>query len=119
IHSFHVNDSAPSEPHTLSLHDALPILESPYANIVDYQQTLWVRVENTAITTSCPTIVALQLIVNDTPDIVEFSPLILCDDDTDGYGLFNFTDKNKEIMNGLYPLRYILSYTDTDVESYV
>src|SRR5690606_23955145 len=94
-------------------------LESPYANIVDYQQTLWVRVENTAITTSCPTIVALQLIVNDTPDIVEPSPLILCDDDTDGYGVFNLTDKNTEILNGLDPVRYIVSYYETEADAEV
>ena len=45
-----------------------------YSNIVAYRQTIFVRVEDTTITTACYTYLNFQLIINDVPQI-ELNPL--------------------------------------------
>ncbi|WP_321265347.1 choice-of-anchor L domain-containing protein, partial [Psychroserpens sp.] len=56
-------------------------LASPYNNIVENQQTVYVRVESSTIATDCATIVELELIVNPTPQLgPPPTPLEECDD---------------------------------------
>lgn len=92
---------------------------SPYNNIVAYLQTIYVRVESATITTDCATIVELQLIIKDTPQIMDPTPLEVCDDNTDGFAQFDLTSKNAEILDGLDATQYTVSYyelqTDADV----
>ena len=103
---------------TVSYHETLSDAEngvlplaSPYSNIVAYQQTVWVRVESATVATDCATIVELVLIVHDTPDITDPpTPLEVCDDDTDGFALFDLTASEPELLNGLDPLQYTVSY---------
>ena len=82
-----------------------------YDNIVAYQQTIYVRVEDTTITTDCFSYVELSLIVNDVPQInPEPSSLEVCDDDTDGFGLFDLSLSNDELLVGLAPSDFIITY---------
>jgi gliding motility-associated-like protein len=85
-----------------------------YNNIVQYQQTIYVRVEDTTISTDCFTYLELLIVVNDVPQIeTEPSALEVCDNDTDGFGLFNLSLANQEILNGLDPLEFEISYYET------
>ena len=90
-----------------------PITEE-YDNIVAYQQTIYVRVEDTTITTDCFSYVELLLVVNDVPQInTDSSSLEVCDDDTDGFGLFDLSLSNEEVLNGLDPSEFTITYYET------
>ncbi|MDB2599449.1 choice-of-anchor L domain-containing protein [Flavobacteriaceae bacterium] len=85
-----------------------------YNNIVQYQQTIYVRVEDTTISTDCFTYLELLIVVNDIPQIeTEPSALEVCDNDTDGFGLFDLSLANEEILNGLDPLDFEVTYYET------
>jgi hypothetical protein len=85
-----------------------------YNNIVQYQQTIYVRVEDTTISTDCFTYLELLLVVNDVPQIeTDPSALEVCDNDTDGFGLFDLSLANEEILNGLDPLEFEVTYYQT------
>ncbi|OMP29822.1 T9SS type B sorting domain-containing protein [Mangrovimonas sp. DI 80] len=89
-------------------------LESPYNNTVAWEQTIYVRVESLAIATDCATVVELGLIVNPTPPIAEPTPLIVCDDSSsDGYTQFDLTLKDSEVLAGLDPTTYLVTYYET------
>ena len=91
---------------------------SPYNNIVAYNQVIYVRVESSTIATDCATIVELQLIVYDVPDITDPpTALEVCDDDTDGFAQFDLTSKDTEILNGLDPLQYSVTYYETQINA--
>ncbi|WP_243473093.1 choice-of-anchor L domain-containing protein [Winogradskyella sp. MH6] len=86
-----------------------------YNNIVVDTQTLYARVESATIATDCATIVELQLIVEPTPQIIEPTPLEECDDaSADGFATFDLTSKAEELLNGLDPAQYAVSYYETE-----
>ena len=84
-------------------------LSSPYNNIVFGTQTIYARVE-TPLVEDCFVIVELQLIVLDTPQIVDPEPLLACDDNDDGIVVFDLTVKDPEILDGLDPADYTVEY---------
>ncbi len=89
-----------------------------YSNIVPYQQTIYVRIEDTTITTPCYRYLEFQLIVNDVPQIeLNPEPLEVCDDDTDGFAVFNLSLSDTEILNGLDPLEFEITYYETFVDA--
>ncbi|MCP3867561.1 MAG: T9SS type B sorting domain-containing protein [Gammaproteobacteria bacterium] len=93
---------------------------SPYGNIVAYGQTIYVRVESSTIVTDCAAFVELELVVYDVPDILDPpTPLELCDDDSGGLAQFDLTSKDTEILNGLDPLQYTVTYYETLVNAEV
>ncbi|MCX7551982.1 hypothetical protein OS191_14155, partial [Xanthomarina sp. F2636L] len=75
-------------------------------------QIIYIRVDY-GTGTGCPTILELQLIVDPTPEI-ELNPeaIVMCDEDgvADGMTQFDLTLSNTEILNGLNPLDYSVSY---------
>ncbi|NRB58465.1 MAG: T9SS type B sorting domain-containing protein [Winogradskyella sp.] len=82
-----------------------------YSNIVVNTQTLYARVESSTIATDCATIVELQLIVEPSPQIETPTPLEVCDDiSADGFAMFDLTTKAEEVLNGLDPLQYTVTY---------
>ena len=86
-----------------------------YSNIVINTQTLYARVESATIATDCATIVELQLIVEPTPQLVAPTSLEICDDiSADGFGTFDLTSKETELLNGQDPNQYIVSYYTTE-----
>ena len=89
-----------------------------YNNIVVNMQTLYVRVESATIATDCATVVELVLIVEPSPQIVDPTPLEACDDvSADGFAMFDLTSKASEVLGGLDPTQYILSYYETALEA--
>ncbi|MDA9026457.1 hypothetical protein N9H82_03295, partial [Flavobacteriaceae bacterium] len=85
-----------------------------YFNVVAYQQTIFVRIEDTTITTDCFNYLDFLIIVNDVPQI-ELAPdtLEVCDDDFDGFGLFDLSLANEQLLNGLDPLGFEVTYYET------
>jgi gliding motility-associated-like protein len=92
-------------------------LASPYNNIVANVQLIYARVESSLITTGCATIVPLTLTVNPTPQLTDPTPMVHCDDNTDGFETFDLTSKSSEILNGLDPLQYEMSFYLTQAEA--
>ena len=82
-----------------------------YNNINPYIQTIYIRVESSTVVTDCATYLDVLLIVNDVPQInTESSSLEVCDDDTDGFGLFDLSLSNEEVLNGLDPSDFDITY---------
>jgi gliding motility-associated-like protein len=81
-------------------------------------QTIYVRVENNTIPEGCFEIVELQLIVNPLPQAnTSITPLILCEVPSDGFGLFDLTEKIPEILNGQDPAIYQVSFYESQAEA--
>ena len=83
-------------------------LSSPYGNVDPFLQTVYVRL--TDLQTGCYSTTTLLLIVQDSPLIADPSPLVVCDDDGDGFALFDLTQAEPEILNGLPPADYTIMY---------
>jgi gliding motility-associated-like protein len=99
--------------------DVNPLI-SPYNNIVENQQTVYVRIESSTIATNCATLVELILIVNPTPQLgAGPTALEVCDDlSADGFAQFDLTIKNAEILQNLVdPTLYTVSYYETEVNA--
>ncbi|WP_422105639.1 T9SS type B sorting domain-containing protein [Winogradskyella sp.] len=90
----------------------------PYNNISAWTQTLHARVESSTIATDCATVVELVLIVEPTPQLVSPSPLEECDDvSADGFAVFDLTASEDELLNGLDPLQYTVSYHPSEADA--
>ena len=83
-------------------------LASPYANVDPFLQTVYVRL--TDIATGCYSTTTLLLIVQDSPLINDPQPLVVCDDDNDGFAVFDLTQAEGEILGSLNPADYTVSY---------
>ena len=96
----------------------LNALTSPYDNVVPYSQTVYVNVQD--MTSGCNDVVELELIVNDSPMITQpTEPLVVCNDDLgDEVAVFDLTDANEEILNGLsltgYGIGYYLTFENAE-----
>ncbi|MDA0178309.1 choice-of-anchor L domain-containing protein [Mesoflavibacter profundi] len=88
-------------------------LSSPYENIVENVQTIYIRAENTL--TGCYTIVTMDLVVEPSPEVpVNIPDYIICDDDNDGYNQFDFvTVMTPQILGTQDPLDFTLTYHTT------
>ena len=84
-----------------------PLL-SPYANVDPFLQTVYVRLLD--IATGCYSTTTLLLIVQDSPLINDPAPLVVCDDDGDGFTLFDLTSVEGEVLGSLNPADYTFSY---------
>jgi len=83
-----------------------------YENIVSYNQTIYVRVGYN--NSECSSIVPLQLKVLATPNIIEPSPLFVCDLGNNGIENFDLTVKIPQILNGLNPVDYRITFYLTE-----
>jgi gliding motility-associated-like protein len=89
-----------------------------YENITEDTQRVYARIENPNIATNCYVIEALDLIVEPTPQIEDPQALEFCDDLTpDGRIVFDLTVRAADILNGLDPLQYVLSYYETQADA--
>ncbi len=98
--------------------DPSTILSNPYTNIVINMQTVWARVQNTF--TGCYSVVALDLIVNpspDTPVIPGFGDLTSCDSMGGGEAEFNLEDNTAFVYGVQDPLEYSISYHTDALEA--
>ena len=90
-----------------ALNDENPLV-SPYLNDVPFNQIVFVRLIDQ--TTGCYGTTTLELIVLDSPQIIQPSDLEQCDDDGDGVGEFDLTQSELDLLNGLDPLLYGITY---------
>ncbi|TYB77041.1 T9SS type A sorting domain-containing protein [Bizionia myxarmorum] len=97
---------------------------NPIGNVANYTNTsnpqiIFVRGEN--LTSGCVGFSTIELLVEEAITLTTPSPLTICDLDgtADGFALFNLTDKDSEILGGLEPNNYAISYYETlaDAES--
>jgi gliding motility-associated-like protein len=80
----------------------------PYLNVVPFLQTVYVRVLD--LSTGCHNTTTLDLVVVDSPPIADPDPIVLCDDDGDGIEIFDLTLREPDILNGLDPAAYTITY---------
>ncbi|RYE17642.1 MAG: hypothetical protein EOP51_23530, partial [Sphingobacteriales bacterium] len=73
--------------------------------------TVYIRIQSTL--TDCYDVVALQLIANPVPEAAEPEDYHVCDDNADGIAIFNLGSRNTEILNGLNPADYTVTYHAT------
>jgi gliding motility-associated-like protein len=71
-------------------------------------QTLYIRLYSTV--TDCYNIVALTLIINPRPEATEPTDYNVCDDNTDGFALFNLATKTPFILGTLDPAQFTVEY---------
>jgi len=90
-------------------------ISTPYANVEPYTQTIYVRVEDPA--NGCVLDTTLDLEVYDSPQIEEPAPLELCDDDDDEQAIFDLTQVEEEVLDGLDPNSYTITYHDDEQEA--
>ncbi|MDG1284635.1 MAG: T9SS type B sorting domain-containing protein [Flavobacteriaceae bacterium] len=109
---------------TISYHENLSdaeneinALSSPYTNLDINTQTVFARVENPAVSTLCASIVELVLVVNPTPQLLDSTPLEVCDDDTDEFTQFNLTTNEGEFLNGIADSDVDISYYETQADA--
>ena len=87
------------------------LLTSPYTNIDPWTQTIYVRVYYTL--TNCANFVELQLIVNPTPEATEPQPYHECDNDYDGFTIFDLSTINAEVLGSIDPTTHTVLYYTT------
>ena len=94
-------------------------LASPYENIMQDTQTIYVRVESATVATDCASFVELELIVYPTPQILDDPTTIeLCDDTVaDGIRPFDLTINETQILNGLNAADYSISYYEDETDA--
>ncbi|WP_170212483.1 hypothetical protein, partial [Flavobacterium aquatile] len=93
------------------------LLTSPYTNIDPWTQTIYVRVFYTL--TNCANFVELQLIVNPTPEATEPQPYHECDNDYDGFTIFDLSTIDAEVLGAIDPTTHTVSYYTTLQEAQV
>src|SRR5690554_1060451 len=93
-------------------------IENPsnYTNAQSGGETLYVRVGYEY--SSCSAIVPLELIVQSTPAVQTPSALEMCDVDNNGLEIFDLTSKESEILNGLTPSDYTITYHTTQANAH-
>ncbi|RCW89726.1 T9SS type B sorting domain-containing protein, partial [Winogradskyella arenosi] len=94
---------------------------SNYSNTNAYNQTIWVRVEDSATTASCYKITSLELVVNPLPVLVTPPPLELCDVNAPGdeQEAFYLEDAEAGILNGQTGITLTYYQTQTDADNAV
>ncbi len=114
--------SVPSSSYTLSYHytqnDALNgvnAITSPIQNTTN-PQTIFVKIEDTV--NGCLAFQSFDLIVNPLPNVIDPTPLIVCDDSTsDGVTTIDLSQKDEEITGGNFDLIVTYHLTQTDAEN--
>ena len=86
-------------------------LNSPYGNVMEDTQTIFVRVEDNV--NGCVLFTELQLFVYDSPLLVTPEDIELCDVDEDNVEIFDLTQAETELLDGLDPALYDITYHET------
>jgi large repetitive protein len=94
--------------------DGLFPLANPYQNIVPYQQTVYVRVEDPI--TGCFVLLDLDLLVNPLPSAQQPDPLVACDVNGNGVGSFDLNVATSQITNNDPDLIVTYYLTQSDAE---
>ena len=91
-------------------------LPEPYINDDPWNDVVYARIEDP--NTDCYSTVVLSLEVRLTPDLVDPTPLILCEDaQGSGTAVFDLTSKEPEMLGGADPADYDFSIIFDTVEN--
>jgi gliding motility-associated-like protein len=85
-----------------------------YQNIDTPQQEIFVSVFSDQ---GCEALTSFFINVEANPDVVSPTPLVLCDTNNDGFGIFTLTDKDAEITAGVLDLSVSYFETLTDAQN--
>ncbi|MEO2060901.1 MAG: PKD domain-containing protein, partial [Mesonia sp.] len=103
----------------LTLSDAnndVDAIESPYSNISAFNQTVYVRALDEL--NGCVQTTTLELQVYDRPMIETPADLEACDDgNADGQTYFDLTSVEAEVLNGLTPADYEITYHNNEADA--
>ena len=89
----------------------------PYQNIVANSQPIYVRVNEIVNSLCLDTSVQFNLIVNQLPVVNPLVELRQCDDDTDGFSMFNLNEAAQEISDNFANETFIFYPTQVDAEN--
>lgn len=94
-------------------------IPSPYVNIVPFNQLVYARVANLVPpeVLQCYTIVELELVVTEIPQITEPNNLFIDEGDGDGFAIFDFTVNIDVMLAGLNPADYTVSFYETSIDA--
>jgi len=106
---------------TVSYHESLTdanngtnALVSPYSNTIPNVQTIYARVTDNNNTNNFAT-TSFNIVVNALPVTLSVVELRQCDDDTDGFSVFNLTDANSDISSN--SVNETFRYYETQVDA--
>jgi gliding motility-associated-like protein len=88
-----------------------------YTNISAFNQVIWIHVEDSE--TGCFNITSLELIINDLPQLIQPTPLNLCDDNNPGDEVEEFTleDRIEEVLQGQTGIEVTFYTTQENADS--
>jgi|GEM_PF-1456897 len=86
----------------------LNALSSPYTNTSN-PQTIFARIENNGFT-DCFDTTSFSIEVFDTPTANATNDDVICDDDNDGFWIFDLTDHDADILGGQLASQYVITY---------
>ena len=105
--SYHISDDE-------AKNNSNPLM-SPYTNTSN-PQTIYVRIED--LNNGCLAYPTFNLLVNETPEINQPNPIIVCDDqDNDGFTIIDLTQANNEITGGNTTLQVTYHYSQQDADN--
>ncbi|MEM5566719.1 choice-of-anchor L domain-containing protein, partial [Psychroserpens sp. AS72] len=85
-----------------------------YTNVMMFNQTIFVRVQSN-LSADCYNTTSLNLIVNPLPVPIAPTQYAVCDDDNDGFSMFDLTTKDAEILGAQTGMT--VTYHETLVEA--
>ncbi|MBN8641357.1 MAG: T9SS type A sorting domain-containing protein [Flavobacteriales bacterium] len=94
-----------------AINDINPIINATTYTNASNPQTIGVRVFNNA--TGCYSITSFSISVNGAVPINNPTPIVKCDNDSNGLTSFDLLSKNAEIMGSLSSTEYTLNYYET------
>ncbi|MEM5566071.1 T9SS type A sorting domain-containing protein [Psychroserpens sp. AS72] len=66
----------------------------------------------------CESFTDFEVVINDFSFISQPTPLVVCDDDNDGFALFDLESKISEITNGVDNATLIVTFHETEADAY-
>lgn len=93
---------------------AINALISPYMNQVPYFDTVYARVENSQ---GDYAVVLLDVLVQELPPITPPINLVIEDDNGDGFAIFDLTENNAVMLEGLDPSDFNVAYYLTEADA--
>ncbi len=91
----------------------------PYTNTIPFNQIVYARVVNTVPPNllPCYTIVELELIVNELPQITQPNNLFINEGDGDGFAIFDLTVNIPVMLGGLNPSDYEVFFYENEADA--
>ncbi|MDH7911152.1 T9SS type A sorting domain-containing protein [Winogradskyella sp. SYSU M77433] len=78
-------------------------------------QEIYVRVENDV--TGCYTLTSFDIWVNSLPEVVAVTDFVVCQINSEGIANFDLTYKDEEVLDGLDPVNFYVTYYATIVDA--